>query len=143
MKKEVQKHPNVFFHEADRRIKSQLFFSMEDSYNAKPMQTSQQPFVKVSTTNANFISKWINITLSKQQTCTTCNNQTGKALKIFFWDCRAKQPDVVEQWITKRGNCTQCFIAKERFKEVQRGLCIRPGNSPVQIRKSALFQGKS
>ena len=34
------------------------------------------------------------------------------------------------------------FIAKMKFKDIQRDLCIRPGNSPEETLKSALFQEK-
>ena len=34
------------------------------------------------------------------------------------------------------------FIAKMKFKDIQRDFCIRPGNSPEETLKSALFQEK-
>ena len=137
----------VFFHEADQKIKSRLFFSLGSEGNKRFLQShahtdiatiSFRDFYNQSEVlfkrDKNYIIERIKLYNTQQL--------DRESLQTFFLRLSGQAAQCA--WAIENGKevVRDIFIAKIKFKDIQCDIWIRPGNSPNKTLKSALLRKK-
>ena len=139
--------PNVYYQEADARIKSRLFFALGNEGKKRFLQ--QHAHVNLNTVKFKFFHDACELLFKCEKNCIiermqiyNVSHGDRESLESFYL-CLAGQASKcgwtkdIEKEVIR-----DIFIAKMRFSDIQRELCIRPGATVDDTLKSALLQEK-
>ena len=139
--------PNVYYHEANARIKLRLFFALENEGKERFLQ--QHVHVNLNTVKFKFFHDACELLLKREK------NYIIKRMQLYIASHGVRE-SLESFYLRVAGLATNCgwteeiekevirdiFIAKMRFSDIQRELCIRPGATVDDTLKSALLQEK-
>ena len=141
-RKRTKNWPNVFFHEADQWIKSRLSFSLGSEGNKRFLQShAHTDIANISFPDfynqcealfereKSYIIERLNLYNTQQL--------DRESLETFFLRLSGQAAQC--GWAIENEKEVVCdiFIAKMKFKDIQRDLCIRPGNSRKNAKVTA------
>ena len=136
----------IFFYEADQRIKSRLFFSLGSEGRKRFLQSYPHTDLSAITIkyfydNCVLFKKEKNYIIEHFQIYNAVHVDR-ECLEAFY--LRLTGQAALCGWTIDQEKevVRKIFIAKMRYKNIQRELCIRPGNTSEETLKSALLQEK-
>ena len=138
---------NVYFHEADARIKSRLFFALGNKGKKRFLQ--QHAHTNLNTVKFKFFHDACEQLFKREK------NYIIERIQIYNASHRDRE-SLESFYLRLAGQASKCgwteeigkevirdiFIVKMRFSDIQRELCIRPGATVDDTLKSALLQEK-
>ena len=139
--------PAVFFYEADQRIRSRLFFSLGSKGRRRFLQS--YPHSDLSAIafeglydNLNFLFKEEKKHIIERLQLYNAVHADHECLEPFHLRFMAQA--ALSGWTVDQEKevLRDIFIAKIRYKNIQRELCIRPGRTPKETLKSELLREK-
>ena len=142
---------NIIYHEADQRVKSRLFFALGTEGTKRFLQSfphtiqSDISFKEFFTQCEGLFKKEKNFIVERMHLYNT-NQADSEGLESFF--LRLSGQEALCGWSVaiEKQVVRDIFIAKTKFKDIQRELCIHPGNSqrkcldPLCYKKQATQQ---
>ena len=139
--------PGVFYYEVEQRIKSRLFFSLSSEGRKRFLQS--YPHADLSAISFREFHEFCVLLFRKEKNYIIERMQMYNAvhsdregLEAFY--LRLTGQAALCGWTIdqEKEAVRDIFIAKMRYKDIQRELCIRPGATPEDTLKSALLQEK-
>ena len=137
--------PGVFYYEVEQRIKSRLFFSLGSEGRKRFLQS--YPHADLSAISFREFHEFCVLLFRKEKNYIIERMQMYNAvhsdregLEAFY--LRLTGQAALCGWTIDQEKevVRDIFIAKMRYKDIQRELCIRPGATPEDSLKSALLQ---
>ena len=140
--------PGVFFYEVEQRNKSRLFFSLGSEGRKRFLQSYRH--ADLSAISFQVFYDYC-VRLFKKE-----KNNIVERLQ-FYNAVHAERESLEAFYLRLMGQAVLCggmidqekevvrdiFIAKKRYKDIQRELCIRPGATPEETLNSAFLQEKA
>ena len=139
--------PGVFYYEVEQRIKSRLFFSVGSEGRKRFLQS--YPHADVSAMSFKEFHEFCVLLFKKEKNYIIERLQMYNAvhtdresLEAFY--LRLTRQAVLCGWSIDQEKelVRDIFIAKLRYKDIHRELCVTPGTTPEETLKSALLQKK-
>ena len=139
--------PGVYFYEVEQRIKSRLFFSLGSEGRKRFLQNyphadlSAISFQEFHEFSVLLFRKEKNYIIERLQNYNSVHTDR-KNLEAFY--LRLTGQAALCGWTIDQEKevVRDIFIAKMRYKDIHRELCIRLGATPEETLKSALLQEK-
>ena len=140
-------NPSVYYHEAESRIKSGLFFALGNEGKKRFLQQNAH----VSLNNINFrdfyaacerLFKRDKSYIVEIMHKYNANQGEEEGLEAFYLRLAGQAAKCGWAEDTENEVIKDFFIAKMRLVDIQRELCIRPGKNIDETLKSALLQEK-
>ena len=139
--------PGVFYFEVEQRVKSRLFFSLGSEGRKRFLQSyphadlSELTFREFHEFCVLLFRKEKNFIIERMQIYNAVHSDR-ESLEAFY--LRLTGQAALCGWTIDQEKevVRDIFIAKMRYKDIQRELCIHPGATPEDSLKSALLQEK-
>ena len=139
--------PNVYYHEADARFKSRLFFALGNEGKKRFLQ--QHAHINLNTVKFKFFhdaceqlfKREKNYIIERMQMYNASHGDK-ESLESFYLRLAGQASTCVWTEEIEKVVIRDIFIAKMRFSDILRELCIRPGATVDDTLKSALLQEK-
>ena len=123
--------PGLFYYEVEQRIKSRLFFSLGSEGRKRFLQS--YPHADLSAISFREFHEFcvLFFIIERMQMYNAVHSDREGLEAFYLCGWTIDQEKEVVRYI---------FIAKMRYKDIQRELCIRPGATPEDSLKSVLLQ---
>ena len=139
--------PGVFYYEVEQRIKSRLFFLLGSEGRKRFLQS--YPHADLCAISLKKFHEFCVLLFRKEKNYIIERLQMYNAvhtdregLESFYLRLTGQAALCGWSIDQEKEVVRDIFIAKMRYKDIQRELCIRPGTTPEETLKSALLQEK-